>query len=159
PGPRPEAGELRDALRRVLPEHMVPADFALVDALPLTPSGKVDRGALRARLPADEPAPTSPTTEPDGDLENEIEELVAGIWQDLLKRGHIGRDDNLFDVGAHSILAIEFTSRVYDALGIEVPLRLLFESPTVRRLGAAIQELLIEQIDSLTDEEAELLAE
>ncbi len=156
PGPRPEAGELRDALRRVLPEHMVPADFAFVDALPLTPSGKVDRGALRARLPADELAPAA---EPGGDLETEIEELVAGIWQDLLKRGPIGRDDNLFDVGAHSLLAIEFTSRVYDALGLEIPLRLLFESPTVRRLGAAIQELLIEQIDSLTDEEAELLAE
>ncbi|HEV7509125.1 MAG TPA: amino acid adenylation domain-containing protein [Thermoanaerobaculia bacterium] len=156
PGPRPEAGELRDALRRVLPEHMVPADFALVDALPLTPSGKVDRGALRARLPADELAPAA---EPEGDLENEIEELVAGIWQDLLKRGQIGRDDNLFDVGAHSILAIEFTSRAYDALGLEIPLRLLFESPTVRRLGAAIQELLIEQMASLTDEEAELLAE
>jgi acyl-coenzyme A synthetase/AMP-(fatty) acid ligase/acyl carrier protein len=156
PGPRPEAGELRDALRRVLPEHMVPADFALVDALPLTPSGKVDRGALRARLPAGEPAPAA---EPDGELETEIEELVAGIWQDLLKRGTIGRDDNLFDVGVHSILAIQFTSRVYDALGLEIPLRLLFESPTVRRLGAAIQELLIEQIDSLTEEEAELLAE
>ncbi len=84
PGPRPEAGELRDALRRVLPEHMVPADFALVDALPLTPSGKVDRGALRARLPADELAPAA---EPGGDLETELEELVAGIWQDLLKRG------------------------------------------------------------------------
>jgi hypothetical protein len=62
-------------------------------------------------------------------------------------------------VGAHSILAIQFASRVYDALGIELPLRLLFESPTVRRLGVAIQELLIEQLDSLTDEEAELLAE
>jgi amino acid adenylation domain-containing protein len=156
PGPRPEAGELRDALRRVLPEHMVPADFTFVDALPLTPSGKVDRAALRAPLPAGEPAPAA---EPDGDLENEIEELVAGIWQDLLKRGSIGRDDNLFDVGAHSILAIEFASRVYDALGIEIPLRLTFESPTVRRLGAAIQDLLIEQLDSLTDEEAELLAE
>jgi amino acid adenylation domain-containing protein len=156
PGPGPEAGELRDALRRILPEHMVPADFTLVDALPLTPSGKVDRGALRARLPADELAPAA---EPGGDLETEIEELVAGIWQDLLRRGPIGRDDNLFDVGAHSILAIEFTSRVYDALGLEIPLRLLFESPTVRRIGAAIQELLIEQIAGLTDEEAELLAE
>jgi acyl carrier protein len=156
PGPGPEAGELREALRRVLPEHMVPADFALVDALPLTPSGKVDRGALRARLPADELAPAA---EPGGDLETEIEQLVAGIWQDLLKRGPIGLDDNLFDVGAHSILAIQFASHVYDALGLEIPLRLLFESPTVRGLGAAIQELLIEQIASLTDEEAELLAE
>jgi acyl carrier protein len=115
----------------------------------------VDRGALRARLPADELAPAA---EPGGDLETELEELVAGIWQDLLRRP-IGRDDNLFDVGAHSILAIQFASHVYDALGLEIPLRLLFESPTVRRLGAAIQELLIEQIDSLTDEEAALLAE
>ena len=156
PGPRPEPGELRDALRRVLPEHMVPTDFALVDALPLTPSGKVDRGALRARLPAGELAPAA---EPGDDLETEIEELVAGIWQDLLRREPIGRDDNLFDMGAHSILAIQFTSRVYDALGLEIPLSLPFEFPTVRRLGAAIQELLIEQIDSLTDEEAELLAE
>ena len=159
PGPGPEVGELRDALRRVLPEHMVPADFAFIDALPLTPSGKVDRGALRARLPAHELAPTAPTAEPGGDLETEIEQLVAGIWQDLLKRGPIGRDDNLFDVGAHSILAIQFSSHIYEALGLEIPLRLLFESPTVRRLSAAIQELLIEQIDSLTDEEAELLAE
>jgi acyl-CoA synthetase (AMP-forming)/AMP-acid ligase II len=115
PGLRPEAGELRDALRRVLPEHMVPTDFVLVDALPLTPSGKVDRGALRARLPAGELAPAA---EPGDDLETELEELVAGIWQDLLNRGSIGRDDNLFDVGVHSILAIQFTSRVYDALGI-----------------------------------------
>jgi amino acid adenylation domain-containing protein len=156
PGSRPEAGELRDALRRVLPEHMVPTDFVLVDALPLTPSGKVDRGALRARLPAGELAPAA---EPGDDLETELEELVAGIWQDLLNRGSIGRDDNLFDVGVHSILAIQFTSRVYDALGIEIPLSLPFDFPTVRRLGAAIRELLIEQMDSLTDEEAELLAE
>ncbi|HKH48505.1 MAG TPA: non-ribosomal peptide synthetase, partial [Thermoanaerobaculia bacterium] len=153
---RPEAGELRDALRRVLPEHMVPADFTLVDALPLTPSGKVDRGALRARLPAGELAPAA---EPGDDLETELEELVAGIWQDLLSRGPIGRDDNLFDVGVHSILAIQFTHRVYDALGLEIPLSLPFDFPTVRRLGAAIRELLIEQVDSLTDEEAELLAE
>ncbi|HBL27077.1 MAG TPA: non-ribosomal peptide synthetase, partial [Acidobacteria bacterium] len=156
PGPGPEAGELRDALRRVLPEHMVPADFALVDALPLTPSGKVDRGALRGRLPAGEPASAA---EPGDDLETEIEEIVAGIWKDLLRRETIGRDDNLFDLGAHSILAIEFTSRVFDALDLEIPLRLPFDFPTVRRLGAAIQDLLIEQIDNLTDEEAELLAE
>ncbi|HZF09926.1 MAG TPA: amino acid adenylation domain-containing protein, partial [Thermoanaerobaculia bacterium] len=162
PGPGPEAGELRDALRRVLPEHMVPADLVLVDALPLTPSGKLDRGALRALRPARELAPTAPmapTAEPSGDLKTELEELLAGIWQDLLRRGPIGLDDNLFDAGAHSLLAIQFTARVYDALDLEIPLRLLFESPTVRRLGVAIQELLIEQIDSLTDEEAELQAE
>jgi amino acid adenylation domain-containing protein len=156
PGPGPEAGELRDALRRVLPEHMVPADFALVDALPLTPSGKLDRAALRARRPGGELAPAA---EPGGDLKSELEDLVAGIWQDLLRRGPIGLDDNLFDVGAHSLLVIQFTSRVYDALNLEIPLRLTFESPTVRRLGVAIQEILIEQVASLTDEEAELQAE
>jgi acyl carrier protein len=101
----------------------------------------------------------APTAEPSGDLKTELEELLAGIWQDLLGRGPIGLDDNLFDLGAHSLLAIQFTARVYDALDLEIPLRLLFESPTVRRLGVAIQELLIEQIDSLTDEEAELQAE
>jgi acyl-coenzyme A synthetase/AMP-(fatty) acid ligase/acyl carrier protein len=160
PGPGPEAGELRDALRRVLPEHMVPADFALVGALPLTPSGKLDRNALRALSPARELAPAAePNGEPGGDLKSELEELLAGIWQDLLRREPIGLDDNLFDIGAHSLLAIQFTSRVYDALDLEIPLRLLFEAPTVRRLGVAIQELLIEQIDSLTDEEAELQAE
>ncbi len=161
PGPRPEVRELRDALRRVLPEHMVPADFAFVDALPLTPSGKLDRGALRALRPAGELAPTAPTTEPGGvgELRTELEDLLAGIWQDLLRRGPIGLDDNLFDAGAHSLLAIQFTSRVYDALGVEIPLRLLFDSPTVRRLGVAIQEILVEQVASLTDEEAELQAE
>jgi acyl carrier protein len=104
-------------------------------------------------------APMAPTTEPGDDLKTELEELLAGIWQDLLRRGPIGLDDNLFDMGAHSFLAIQFTSRVYDALGLEIPLRLLFEAPTIRRLGAAIEELLIEEIDSLTDEEAELLSE
>jgi acyl carrier protein len=158
PGPRPEVRELRDALRRVLPEHMVPADFALVDALPLTASGKLDRGALRALRPARELAPAAEAGGPDN-LKSELEDLLTGIWQELLRRGPIGLDDNLFDAGAHSLLAIQFTSRVYDALGLEIPLRLLFESPTVRRLSVAIQEILIEQLASLTDEEAELQAE
>ena len=117
-------------------------------AAPCAPSARP--ASWRPRPPWPSPAAISKT---------ELEELLAGIWQDLLRRGPIGLDDNLFDLGAHSILAIQFTSRVYDALDLEIPLRLLFESPTVRRLGVAIQELLIEQIDSLTDEEAELQAE
>jgi hypothetical protein len=125
----------------------------------------VDRGALRALRPAHELAPTEPGGEhrgdfdEPGDLKTELEELLAGIWQDLLGRGPIGLDDNLFDMGAHSFLVIQFTARVYEALDLEIPLRLLFEAPTVRRLGVAIQELLIEQMADLTDEEAELLAE
>ncbi|HEV3458220.1 MAG TPA: amino acid adenylation domain-containing protein, partial [Thermoanaerobaculia bacterium] len=162
PGPGPEAGDLRDALRRVLPEHMVPADFTLVDALPLTPSGKLDRGALRALRPERELAPAAPAAPaggPGGGLVTELEELITGIWQDILRRGPIGLDDNLFDAGAHSLLAIQFTARVYEALALEIPLRLLFEAPTVRRLGVAIQAILIEQVAGLTDAEAEVQAE
>ncbi len=152
--PGPEERELREALRRVLPEHMVPTDFVLVDALPLTPSGKLDRGALRGRRPARELAPAAAPAEP----ETELEELVAGIWQDLLGRQPIGVDANLFDLGAHSFLALQFTARVHEALDLEVPIHLLFESSTVRQLGAAIQDILLEQIESLSDEEAELQA-
>jgi hypothetical protein len=141
---------------------MVPADFAFVDALPLTPSGKLDRGALRALRPAGELAPAAPAAPaggPGGDLVTELEELITGIWQDILRRGPIGLDDNLFDAGAHSLLAIQFTARVYEALALEIPLRLLFEAPTIRRLGVAIQNILIEQVADLTDEEAEVQAE
>jgi hypothetical protein len=138
---------------------MVPADFTLVDALPLTPSGKLDRGALRALRPASELAPAAPAGGPGGGLVTELEELITGIWQDLLRRGPIGLDDNLFDAGAHSLLAIQFTARVYEALALEIPLRLLFEAPTVRRLGVAIQAILIEQVAGLTDAEAEVQAE
>ncbi len=148
----PEESELRDGLRRLLPEHMVPADFFVVDALPLTPSGKLDRGALRARQDLRPARELEPAAEP----ESELEALLVGIWQDLLGRAPIGIYDNLFDLGAHSLLSLQFTARVQEALDLEIPLHLLFESPTVRQLAMVIEDALIEQVESLTDEEAEL---
>src|SRR5262249_14808868 len=107
---------------------------------------------LRAMRPARDVAPDAAIAEP----ETELEELLAGIWRDLLGRERIGVDDNLFDLGAHSLLALQFTARVHEALELDVPLHLLFDSPTVRRRGLVTQTILIEQIAGRGDGEAEL---
>jgi AMP-binding enzyme C-terminal domain/Phosphopantetheine attachment site/AMP-binding enzyme len=152
--PAPSEAELRQALRGVLPEAMVPADFVPLEALPLTSSGKLDRLALRSRpdlRPAQEPAPSS---EP----ENELETVLVEIWQDLLGRAPIGVHDNLFDLGANSLHALLFTNRVREALDLELPLQAVFGSPRIKQLALALQDAMLAQIESLTDEEAAMQA-
>ncbi|HEX2095689.1 MAG TPA: amino acid adenylation domain-containing protein [Longimicrobiaceae bacterium] len=123
--------ELRAYLRERLPEHMVPAALVVLDALPLTPSGKIDRRALPA-----------PDTLPDGEGTVEprtpTEEIVAGIWADVLCVERVGIHDSFFDLGGHSLLATRIVSRVRSVLGVELPLRLLFEAPTVAALAAQV---------------------
>jgi amino acid adenylation domain-containing protein len=145
----PLDGELREALRRVLPDYMVPADFVVLEALPATPNGKLDRRALQAMpLPAARRA---------GELappETEVEALLVEIWQRLLGREPIGVYDNLFDLGAHSLLAPQFTAEVQEVFDLELPLHALFEAPTVRQLAVAIQGALLAEIEGMSDEEA-----
>ncbi|HEX8720181.1 MAG TPA: amino acid adenylation domain-containing protein, partial [Pyrinomonadaceae bacterium] len=136
-GQTPAAEELRRALRERLPEYMVPSAFVLLDRLPLTPSGKVDRRAL---------------PEPEGDEaagefvqpRTAVEEIVAGVLAGVLKVERVGVDDNFFDLGGHSLLATQVTSRLGEAFSVDVPLRKLFESPTAAGLAEAVEAALRE---------------
>jgi amino acid adenylation domain-containing protein len=141
-GAAPAAEILRAALRSRLPEHMVPARFAFLDRLPLTPSGKVDRKALAHLQPAAEagegsyhPAvPAQPLTP--------TEELVAGIFADLLQIPAAAPDDSFFDLGGHSLLATRLVARLRAVLGVELPVRAVFEAPAVSELAAAVTQAL-----------------
>jgi amino acid adenylation domain-containing protein/non-ribosomal peptide synthase protein (TIGR01720 family) len=137
PGASPAPAELADFLRRRLPEPMVPGLFVQLAELPLTPSGKVERRSLpdadaaTALAASSYVAPRTP-----------VEELVAGIWAEVLGRDRIGIHDSFFSVGGHSLLATRVAARLRGALGIDLPLRLLFESPDLAALAAAVESEL-----------------
>ncbi len=131
-GAAPRPPELRAALAVALPDYMVPAAILVVAALPLSPNGKVNRRALpppETLLAAD--AAAAPRTP--------VEEILAGIWSRLLGRAAIGRHDRFFDLGGHSLLATRMLARLRDDLGVELPLRALFEHPTLAGLAAAVE--------------------
>jgi amino acid adenylation domain-containing protein len=136
-GARPAVADLRAALREALPDYMVPSAFSVVDALPLTPNGKVDREALATRAPG--------RSELEAAIEvarTPIEEVVIGIWSDVLGLERIGASDNFFELGGHSLLATRVISRLRDAFAVELPLRDLFEAPTVAGLAVRIEASL-----------------
>jgi amino acid adenylation domain-containing protein/non-ribosomal peptide synthase protein (TIGR01720 family) len=128
-GGAPAAAELTARLRQRLPEHMVPAVFVPLPALPLLPNGKVDRRALPAPAPAGARRRTPPR--------NTVEELLAGIWSDLLRVGEVGIEDNFFELGGDSILAIQVVARARKA-GFTVHPRQLFEHQTLAGLASAL---------------------
>jgi amino acid adenylation domain-containing protein len=132
---RPERAELRGFLLCSLPEHLVPAVFVFLEALPLTPSGKLDRAAL----PAPGEAAGEPPAVPARTL---VEELVAGIWSEVLGRESIGAHDNVFELGAHSLLATQVVSRLRESFRVDLPLRSLFDEPTVAGLARRIEEAM-----------------
>jgi acyl carrier protein len=117
-----------------LPDYMVPSALMVLDKLPLTANGKIDRQALpqpddihthsKAYV-----APGTPT-----------EEVIANIWAEVLRRDRISRDDNFFDLGGHSLLATQVISRVRDHFRTEVALRALFEAPTLSGFAAAVDQ-------------------
>jgi acyl-CoA synthetase (AMP-forming)/AMP-acid ligase II/acyl carrier protein len=127
------AHDLRTYLQHRLPDYMVPSAFVLLDSLPLTPNGKIDRKALpapdqfRPELGDTFTAPRTP-----------VEEMLAGIWAEILKLDKVGIHDNFFHVGGHSLLATQVVSRIRDALSVELPLRYVFEAPTIAALGERI---------------------
>nr|MBA3356212.1 amino acid adenylation domain-containing protein [Pyrinomonadaceae bacterium] len=126
--------ELRSYLKERLPEYMVPSAFVLLQELPLTPNGKVDRRALPVPdqgRPELEKAFVAPRTA--------VEELVAGVWADVLRREQVGVYDNFFDLGGHSLLATQVISRVRVALQVELSLHSLFEEPTVAGLAERVE--------------------
>ncbi|HVR95722.1 MAG TPA: non-ribosomal peptide synthase/polyketide synthase, partial [Thermoanaerobaculia bacterium] len=130
----PPSEELRNRLRERLPDYMVPAAFVVLEALPLTPNGKVDRRALSAS------AAPERTVSAGGEALDPIEELLAGIWAEVLGLDRVGTGEDFFALGGHSLLATQVVSRVRSVLGAELPVRTLFESPTVAGLARAVQE-------------------
>jgi amino acid adenylation domain-containing protein/non-ribosomal peptide synthase protein (TIGR01720 family) len=131
--PRPTPAGLRDHLRRRLPEPMIPTFFVLLPALPLNLNGKVDRKDLPApewqRAEGSYLAPRTP-----------VEEVLAGIWADVLGLPRVGATDHFFDLGGHSLLATQVMSRLRGALGIEVPVRDLFAAPRLLDFAARVEE-------------------
>jgi amino acid adenylation domain-containing protein len=122
---------LRDFLKEKLPDYMVPSAFVVLDNLPLTPNGKVDRRAL--------PKPTvGVTRETLIEARNPVEERLVEIWCEVLEIEHVGVYDNFFELGGHSLLATQVVSRVRSAFQVELPLQVIFETPTVVGLAQAI---------------------
>ncbi|MBV9773203.1 MAG: AMP-binding protein, partial [Gemmatimonadetes bacterium] len=127
--------ELRGWLKERVPDYMVPGALVLLDSLPLTPNGKVDRRALPVPETAvlDEAYLAPRTT---------AEEILTGIWAEVLQMERVGVEDDFFALGGHSLLATRVVSRMREAFVVEVPLRALFEAPTVARLAARVDDLL-----------------
>ncbi len=132
-----EVDKLQKTLRSTLPDYMVPSAFVVLDDLPLTPNGKVDRRALpapdevSASRDSAYPAPRTP-----------VEELLAGIWADVLKVERVGVNDNFFELGGHSLLVTRLVSRAQAQFGAELPLKLFFESATLAAQAAAVEAAL-----------------
>jgi amino acid adenylation domain-containing protein len=127
----PAAAELRELLARKLPEVMIPVLYVMLDALPLSPNGKLD---LRA-LPAPAERPESPLPEP----LSPVEEMLAAIWSEVLKVERIGARESFFDLGGHSLLASRVVARIRNVFGVEIPLRNVFEAPVLAALAAKIE--------------------
>ncbi len=147
------ADELRAHLSSRLPNYMVPSAFVRLDALPLSANGKIDRKAL--------PVPNITTQREDRYMapRSPTEEILAGIWKEVLGMERVGVEDNFFDLGGHSLIAVQVLSRVRAAFGVDVPLRRVFEASTIAQLALVIEECLIEQLESLSEEEAQALLE
>ncbi len=155
--------QLRKHLKQRLPDIMVPSAFVVLAAMPLTPNGKVDRRALpsanpeRPELAATFIAPRTP-----------VETALAGIWREILGLEKVGVDDDFFKLGGHSLLATQLVSRLREAFKIELPLRALFEAPTIARLAQKLATLetklgnvertarILNQLDAMSEAELEM---
>lgn len=134
--PRPDAAGavevLKSALRRRLPDYMVPDTFVWLDALPLTPNGKIDRRALPPPVPS---VPVTGTANGSGPG-SEVEQAIAAVWKRVLGLADIGIRDNFFELGGHSILAIKVQAELSQVFGKRLPIVELFRSPTIEGLAA-----------------------
>ena len=127
---------------------MVPATFVSLEELPLTPNGKVDRMSL--------PAPDESNTLRDDARaapRTEMERTVAGILGRLLNLELVDVEENFFSLGGHSLLGAQLVARLRDTFGIEVPLRVVFEAPTVAELSAEIERLLVIKLEAMSERE------
>jgi hypothetical protein len=153
--------DVRLYLRERLPDYMVPSVMVELESMPLTLNGKIDEG----RLPKPGHAEAS---EEEGEPGNAVEEVLLGIWAEVLKLDTITVHDNFFDCGGHSLLSVLLVSRIREALQTDLPLRTIFEAPTVRRLAGkmlvdptearridAVARMFLHFLDMQDQEEAE----
>ncbi|HEX8710130.1 MAG TPA: amino acid adenylation domain-containing protein, partial [Pyrinomonadaceae bacterium] len=131
--PAPTASELRRALKESLPEYMIPSYFVMLEELPLSPNGKVDRRRLPQPTGA-RPASAQAFIEP----RDELEEALAGLWRDVLGLESVGVRDNFFELGGHSLLATQILSRVRSRFGLELSLRDFFVNPTLEGMAEIV---------------------
>jgi amino acid adenylation domain-containing protein len=129
------AAELRQLLAQTLPYYMTPSAFVMLKELPMTANGKLDRRAL--------PAPEQAQYQPEGNFaapRTAVQEILAGIWSQVLKTERVGVDDNFFELGGHSLLATRVISCIRDVFQIQLPLRVMFEQPTVAALAQVVEQ-------------------
>ncbi|HEX6502565.1 MAG TPA: amino acid adenylation domain-containing protein [Terriglobales bacterium] len=162
---KPDSRELREYLLQYLPDYMVPSSFVPRDSLPLNANGKVDRRALAESVPE-----ATPESASEGTLDPVQEKLVA-IWSEILGVSNIRMNDNFFELGGHSLLAVRIIARVRTVFGAPVPLRSMFEAPTVAALAEVITQYqsraneedevakILGEIEGLSEDEAQRLLE
>jgi amino acid adenylation domain-containing protein len=142
----PSVEALRNHLRAALPEYMIPQHFVALNALPTTPSGKIDRKAL--------PAPVVEDHEEIVDPRTDTEAALAVIWRSILQLERIGVHSSFFDLGGHSILGLDLMAAINEHLDLNLPLQVLFESPTIADMAVVVEDVLLSEIAGMTDEEA-----
>src|SRR5436305_10178368 len=131
--PVPAAAELREALQRTLPEYMVPWSFVMLDRLPVTANGKLDRQALPA---PGEAAAGAAYVAP----RNELERTIAAVWREVLEVERVGVHDNFFESGGSSLLIVKLHGRLKEALGTDLPILELFRHTTIDALARELSE-------------------
>lgn len=144
------SNKLREFLKQKLPDYMVPSRFVALDSLPLTSNGKVDR----VNLPAPDRANALEDQDSIAPLTT-IEATIAGILGSLLKLDNVEREANFFDLGGHSLLGTQLIARIRNSFGIDLPLRSIFDSPTVASLSAEIEQILVAEVEAMSEEEVQ----
>jgi amino acid adenylation domain-containing protein len=146
-GAKLNAGELRDHLRKRLPDYMVPAEFVAIASVPVTANGKLDRAALPAANGS------RPHTEAYVEPRTAVEEELVKILAPLLKLDRVGVNDNFFLLGGHSLLGTQLIARISETFGVELTLLKLFDHPTVAEMSSEIEDLILAKVEN---SEAEL---
>jgi len=162
---KPADGELREFMLRYVPDYMVPSQFLQVDAFPLNVNGKADRPVLAERIPAVASASAG------FNGMDAVQQKIAEVWCTVLQRSEVGLHDNFFELGGHSLLATQIIARLRSAFDVPVPLRAIFEAPTVAGLAEIIQRhsaeaaeqediaRILSEVEGLSEEEARTLLE
>ena len=144
PGAKLNAGELRDHLRRRLPDYMVPSEFIAIESVPLTANGKIDRAALPSSNGSrHSEAYVGPRTA--------VEEELVKILAPLLKIERVGVNDNFFLLGGHSLLGTQLIARISETFGVDLTLLKLFDHPTVAEMSLEIEDLILARVESISE--------